>query len=183
MEPTTVYGITKIAGERWNEYYHNKFGVDIRSIRYPGLIGWKGEPGGGTTDYAVDIFHQAIKNAKYESFLSENTELPMMYMQDAIRATIKLMESPSNELKIRSSYNLAGLSFSPKEIGAEISKHIPEFEITYKIDYRQKIADSWPCSINDDNAQKDWGWKAEYGLEKMTKHMIVNLRKQYEITI
>ena len=176
MEPNTVYGITKLAGERWNEYYFNKFGVDVRSLRYPGLIGWKGVPGGGTTDYAVDIFHQAIKTAKYESFLSENTKLPMMYMADAIRATIELMEAPARQVKIRSSYNLAGVSFTPKEISKEISKHIPNFEISYNSDFRQKIADSWPRSINDEHAKNDWGWRKEYDLEKMTKDMIINLK-------
>jgi len=176
MEPNTVYGITKLAGERWNEYYFNKFGVDIRSLRYPGLIGWKGDPGGGTTDYAVDIFHQAIKTAKYESFLSENTKLPMMYMADAIRATIELMEAPARQVKIRSSYNLAGVSFTPKEISKEISKHIPNFEISYNSDFRQKIADSWPRSINDEHAKNDWGWRKEYDLEKMTNDMIINLK-------
>ena len=176
MEPNTVYGITKLAGERWNEYYFNKFGVDVRSLRYPGLIGWKGAPGGGTTDYAVDIFHQAIKNNKYECFLSENTRLPMMYMTDAIRATIQLMEAPSQMVKIRSSYNLAGVSFTPKEIGHEISKHIPNFEISYKIDFRQKIADSWPCSINDEQAKNDWGWKLKYDLKEMSREMITNLK-------
>lgn len=176
MEPNTVYGITKLAGERWNEYYFNKFGVDVRSLRYPGLIGWKGDPGGGTTDYAVDIFHQAIKTTKYESFLSENTKLPMMYMADAIRATIELMEAPARQVKIRSSYNLAGVSFTPKEISKEISKHIPNFEISYNSDFRQKIADSWPRSINDEHAKNDWGWRKEYDLEKMTKDMIINLK-------
>ncbi len=183
MEPNTVYGITKLAGERWNEYYFNKFGVDIRSLRYPGLIGWKGAPGGGTTDYAVAIFHQAIKTGKYESFLSENTKLPMMYMSDAIRATIQLMESPAEQVKIRSSYNLAGVSFTPKEIAAEVSKHIPNFEMSYKSDFRQKIADSWPSSINDEHAQNDWGWKLEYRLEKMCEDMMVNLKKEYKLTV
>ena len=144
MEPNTVYGITKQAGERWNEYYFNKFGIDVRSIRYPGLIGWKAVPGGGTTDYAVDIFHQAIQYGKYESFLSENTGLPMMYMPDAIRATIELMEAPAEQVKIRSSYNLAGISFTPKQLAVEIKKHIPDFEMTYNPDFRQAIADSWP---------------------------------------
>ena len=183
MEPNTVYGITKLAGERWNEYYFNKFGVDIRSLRYPGLIGWKGDPGGGTTDYAVDIFHQAIKTGKYNCFLSKNTQLPMMYMSDAIRATIKLMEADSHQVKIRSSYNLAGLSFTPEDIGREISKHIPNFEISYSIDFRQKIADSWPHSINDEHAMKDWGWELKYGLKKIVKEMIVNLKKQYNIPV
>jgi nucleoside-diphosphate-sugar epimerase len=183
MEPNTVYGITKLAAERWNEYYFNKFGVDVRSLRLPGLIGWKGDAGGGTTDYAVDIFHQAIKTAKYESFLSENTKLPMMYMSDAIRAIVQLMETPSKELKIRSSYNLAGVSFTPKEISAEISKHITNFEISYKSDFRQKIADSWPSSVDDTYAQNDWGWKSEYNLKKMTEDMLENLTKKYEIKL
>ena len=181
MEPNTVYGITKQAGERWNEYYFNKFGVDVRSIRYPGLIGWKAAPGGGTTDYAVDIFHQAIQHGKYESFLAESTGLPMMYMPDAIRATIELMEAPAEQVKIRSSYNLAGVSFTPAEIAEEIKKHIPNFEMTYNPDFRQAIADSWPSSINDGYAQKDWGWNLEYDLEKMTKDMMKNLKEQYKI--
>ena len=182
MEPNTVYGITKQAGERWNEYYFNKFGVDVRSIRYPGLIGWKATPGGGTTDYAVDIFHQAIQHGKYESFLSKNTGLPMMYMPDAIRATIELMEAPAEQVKIRSSYNLAGVSFTPKQIAEKVSKHIPNFEMSYKPDFRQEIADSWPSSINDTHAQNDWGWKLEYDLEKMTSDMMKNLKEQYKIT-
>lgn len=182
MEPNTVYGITKQAGERWNEYYFNKFGVDVRSIRYPGLIGWKAAPGGGTTDYAVDIFHQAIQHGSYESFLSENTGLPMMYMPDAIRATIELMEAPAEQVKIRSSYNLAGVSFTPEEIAAEVAKHIPGFEMSYKPDFRQDIADSWPSSIDDSHAQNDWGWKLEYDLEKMTSDMMENLKKQYKKT-
>tara|TARA_B100000959_G_scaffold268067_1_gene312340 strand:+ start:821 stop:1777 length:957 start_codon:yes stop_codon:yes gene_type:complete len=182
MEPNTVYGITKQAGERWNEYYFNKFGVDVRSIRYPGLIGWKSTPGGGTTDYAVDIFHQAIKHGRYESFLSEDTALPMMYMSDSIRATIELMEAPAEKVKIRSSYNLAGISFTPKEIATAISKHIPNFEISYKPDFRQPIADSWPSSIDDSRAQNDWGWKLGYDLEKITSNMLKNLEHQYKIT-
>ena len=182
MEPNTVYGITKQAGERWSEYYFNKFGVDVRSIRYPGLIGWKAAPGGGTTDYAVDIFHQAIQHKKYESFLSENTGLPMMYMTDAIRATINLMEAPAVQVKIRSSYNLAGVSFTPKQIAEEIKKHIPDFEISYSPDFRQAIADSWPSSIDDSYAKKDWGWELKYDLEKMTSIMMKNLKEQYTIT-
>jgi nucleoside-diphosphate-sugar epimerase len=180
MEPNTVYGITKQAGERWNEYYFNKFGIDVRSIRYPGLIGWKAAPGGGTTDYAVDIFHQAIQYGKYESFISENTGLPMMYMTDAIRATIELMEAPAEQVKIRSSYNLAGISFTPKQLAAEIKKHIPDFEMTYNPDFRQAIADSWPSSINDNYAQKDWGWELKYNLEKMTSNMMKNLIEKYK---
>ena len=181
MDPGTVYGITKLAGERWNEYYYNKFGVDIRSIRFPGLIGWKSEPGGGTTDYAVDIFHKAITEGKYECFLSENTELPMMYMPDAIRATIKLMEAPSKNIKIRSSYNLSGINFTPEQLSREIKKYIPNFCISYRSDFRQEIADSWPSSINDSDARNDWGWAPEYNLEKMTKDMVYNLQNQYKI--
>ena len=181
MDPGTVYGITKLAGERWNEYYYNKFGVDIRSIRFPGLIGWKSEPGGGTTDYAVDIFHKAITEGKYECFLSENTELPMMYMPDAIRATIKLMEAPSKNIKIRSSYNLSGINFTPEQLSREIKKYIPKFCISYRSDFRQEIADSWPSSINDSDARNDWGWTPEYNLEKMTKDMVYNLQNQYKI--
>ena len=181
MDPRTVYGITKLAGERWNEYYYDKFGVDVRSIRFPGLIGWKSDPGGGTTDYAVDIFHKAITAGKYECFLSEDTELPMMYMPDAIRATIKLMETPSEKIKIRSSYNLSGINFTPGQISEEIKKYIPKFCISYKLDFRQKIADSWPSSINDSDARNDWGWAPEYNLEKMTKDMVINLQKQYKI--
>lgn len=181
MEPNTVYGISKLTGERWNEYYFNKFGVDVRSLRYPGLIGWKAAPGGGTTDYAVDIFHQAIQNGKYESFLSENTALPMMYMPDAIRATIELMEVPEAKVKIRSSYNLAGISFTPKQIANEISKYIPNFEISYNTDFRQTIADSWPSSIDDQHAQRDWGWELAYNLEKMTSDMMKNLKNKITV--
>jgi len=182
MEPNTVYGISKQTGERWNEYYFNKFGVDIRSLRYPGLVGWRAKAGGGTTDYAVNIFHQAIQYGKYESFLAENTELPMMYMPDAIRATVQLMETSAEQIKIRSSYNLAGISFTPKQIAKEVSKHIPNFEITYNPDFRQIIADSWPSSIDDSHAKKDWGWEAKYDLEKITTDMMKNLKKQYTIT-
>lgn len=177
MEPNTVYGISKQTGERWNEYYYNKFGVDVRSIRYPGLVGWKSKAGGGTTDYAVNIFYEAIATGRYECFLNKDTELPMMYMPDAIRATIKLMDSPSKKIKIRSSYNLAGISFTPNQIAGEITKHIPDFKISYQADFRQEIADSWPSSINDTHAQKDWGWKLEYSLKKMTEDMITNLKK------
>ena len=183
MEPNTVYGITKLAGERWSEYYFKKYNVDIRSLRYPGLVGWQGAPGGGTTDYAVDIFHQALKTGEFKSFLSENTSLPMMYMSDAIRATIELMEAPAKQIKIRSSYNLAGISFSPKEISKEIKKFIPNFKIYFHEDFRQKIAESWPCSINDTHAQNDWGWKAKYDLKKMTKEMIFNLAKKYNTVV
>lgn len=176
MEPTTVYGISKQAGERWCEYYFNKYNVDVRSIRYPGLIGYKSLPGGGTTDYAVDIYHQALKTGNYTCFLSENTYLPMMYMPDAIRATIELMHVKAEDVKIRSSYNLGGISFSPKEIAAEIKKHLPNFEINYNVDERQKIADSWPQSIDDVAAQEDWGWRHHYDLNAMTIDMLKHLK-------
>ncbi|WP_300598927.1 NAD-dependent epimerase/dehydratase family protein [Niabella sp.] len=175
IEPTTVYGISKYAGEFWCNYYNMKYGVDVRSIRYPGLISYKSAPGGGTTDYAVEIFHEALEEKKYTSFLSEDTYLPMMYMPDAIRATIELMEAPAEQISIRTSYNVAGISFSPKEIGSEIKKHIPEFEMAYEPDYRQQIADSWPQSIDDTVARNDWGWKHEYSLATMTEDMLKNL--------
>lgn len=177
MEPTTVYGITKQTGERWCEYYHDKYGVDVRSIRYPGLISWKTLPGGGTTDYAVDIFYKAIQNKQYECFLSEQTALPMMYMDDAVRATMAIMEAPSENIKIRSSYNLGGISFTPDTIFKVIQKHIPDFIITYAPDFRQAIADSWPKSIDDSAAQQDWNWKHDYDLEAMTNTMLKNLTK------
>jgi nucleoside-diphosphate-sugar epimerase len=177
MEPNTVYGISKQAGERWCEYYFQKYGVDVRSIRYPGLVGWKSAPGGGTTDYAVHIYHEALKKGSYECFLSAATTLPMMYMDDAIRATIDLMEAPSEKVKIRSSYNVAGMSFDPEMMAASIRKHIPNFTISYKPDFRQQIADSWPASIDDSRARKDWGWKPAFDLDKMTEVMITNLKK------
>ncbi len=177
MEPSTVYGISKQAGERWCEYYNKKYKVDVRSIRYPGLIGYKSKPGGGTTDYAVDIFHQAILVKKYECFLSENTTLPMMYMSDAIDATINIMNAESSKIKIRSSYNIAGTSFSPKEIAEEIKKHIPDFNITYLPDFRQQIADSWPQTIDDTFAKNDWGWTPNFNLSNMTKTMLINLEQ------
>jgi len=178
MDPNTVYGFSKLAGERWCEYYHAKHGLDVRSIRYPGLISWKAAPGGGTTDYAIHIFHEALKTKRYTSFLSANTALPMMYMDDAIRATISLMDAPAEQISIRSSYNLAGISFTPEILSAEIKKHIPEFEINYADnDPRQAIADSWPKSIDDSQAQQDWGWKLEFGIEKMTEEMLANLSK------
>lgn len=176
MEPTTVYGISKQTGERWCEYYHNVYGVDVRSIRYPGLISWSTEPGGGTTDYAVDIYHKALKEGKYECFLSENTALPMMYMDDAIRATIEIMQATKESIKIRSSYNLSGVSFTPTEIAAEIKKQIPNFLISYKPDFRQKIADSWPASIDDSFARDDWNWKHKFDLASMTNEMLENLK-------
>lgn len=175
MEPTTVYGISKQAGERWCEYYANKFNVDVRSIRYPGLISYTSLPGGGTTDYAVDIFYQAKMKGAYTSFLSANSRLPMMYMEDAIRGTIELMEAPKEQIKIRSSYNLGALSFTPEELAIEIRKHIPEFEMVYAPDFRQAIADSWPASINDTSARSDWGWKNDYDLSKMVTIMLDNI--------
>jgi len=181
MEPSTVYGISKLAGERWCEYYFNKFGVDVRSIRYPGLISYKAMPGGGTTDYAVDIYHQALDKGAYTCFLKEDTALPMMYMPDAIRATLELMDAPAEQVKIRSSYNLGGISFTPKEIAAEIKKHVPEFKIDYAPDFRQEIADSWPNSIDDSRAQQDWGWNCKYDLNTMTIDMLQHLKAKREI--
>jgi len=175
IEPTTVYGISKYAGEFWCNYYHLKYGVDVRSLRYPGLISYKSAPGGGTTDYAVEIFHEALEESRYICFLNEDTYLPMMYMPDAIRATIELMEAPVEKISIRTSYNLSGMSFSPKEIAAEIKRHIPAFEIEYKPDYRLAIAQSWPQSIDDSVARRDWGWKEEYNLSAMTNDMLENL--------
>jgi nucleoside-diphosphate-sugar epimerase len=178
MEPSTVYGISKQAGERWCEWYFRKFSVDVRSLRYPGLIGWKSAPGGGTTDYAVHIFHEAIAKGRYECFLSENTMLPMMHMEDAIRATIELMQAPAEKVRIRNSYNLSGTSFTPKQIAEEIRKHIPVFSISYKPDFRQAIAESWPGSIDDAEARNDWGWKEKYDLPKLVNNMLTNLRKE-----
>lgn len=177
MEPSTVYGISKLAGERWCEYYHKKFGVDVRSLRYPGLISYKAHPGGGTTDYAVDIYHQAIDKGSYTCFLKEDTALPMMYMPDAIRATLELMDADSKNVKIRSSYNLAGISFTPEQLADEIKKHIPSFTIDYKPDFRQEIADSWPSSIDDTKAQHDWNWKPKYDIGGMTTDMLMHLRE------
>ena len=180
LNPTTVYGISKMAGEIWCEYYADKFGVDIRSIRYPGLISWKTPAGGGTTDYAVEIFYEALEEGKYKSFITENTAMPMLYMDDAIDATLELMKAPKEDLTVHSSYNLGGMSFTPKELAVEIKKHIPEFEITYEPDFRQAIADSWPASIDDSVAKKDWGLNYKFGLSEMTEDMIVNLRKKLE---
>jgi nucleoside-diphosphate-sugar epimerase len=175
MEPSTVYGISKQAGERWCEWYFHKFGVDVRSLRYPGLIGWKSAPGGGTTDYAVHIFHQALKTKSYECFLKADTALPMMHMEDAIRATIEIMHAPSENIKIRGAYNLAGISFTPDQIASEIQKHIPDFQISYNPDFRQAIADSWPKSILEDEAKKDWNWSAKYNLSSLVANMLQNL--------
>lgn len=179
--PATVYGISKRSGEFWCNYYYEKYGVDVRSIRYPGLISWKTRPGGGTTDYAVDIYYQALETGNYECFLSENTSLPMMYMDDAIRATIELMQADANKLTVRTSYNLNALSFSPKELAKEIKKKMPDFKISYNPDFRQAIADTWPASIDDSIAQKDWNWKPEFDLEKMTDAMLDNLKEKLEL--
>ncbi len=177
MEPSTVYGISKQSGERWCEYYFKKFGVDVRSVRYPGLISWKTQPGGGTTDYAVEIFHKALSEKKYTSFLNEETKLPMMYMDDAIRATISLMDANNGDLSIRSSYNLGAMSFTPKELAACIQNHIPDFEIRYEPDFRQEIANSWPASVDDAKASQDWGWAPEFDLGKTTEEMLKNLEQ------
>ena len=181
MEPSTVYGISKQTGERWCEYYYNKYGVDVRSIRYPGLISYTTEPGGGTTDYAVDIYHRALKHGQYRCFLKEGTILPMMYMDDAIKATIAIMDAPSEEIKIRSSYNLAAVSYGPEDVTASIQNHIPDFEIVYEPDFRQAIADTWPQSIDDSEARRDWGWSHSFDLEEITKTMIDNLKDKYSV--
>ncbi len=178
MEPTTGYGISKQTGERWCEYYHHQYQVDVRSLRYPGLISWSTEAGGGTTDYAVDIYHKALANQSFTSFLKEDTSLPMMYMDDAIRATLEIMKANESEIKIRCSYNISAMSFAPKEIAEEIKKHYPNFQINYNPDFRQKIADSWPASIDDTCAREDWGWKNEFDLPKMTIDMFKNLKNK-----
>jgi len=175
MEPTTVYGITKQVGERWCEYYHNNYGVDVRSIRYPGIISWKTLPGGGTTDYAIDIFHKAINDGHYDCFLSEDTALPMMFMDDAVKATLDIMSAEAEAVKIRSSYNLSAISFTPKELAVEITKQIPEFTISYKPDFRQRIADSWPNSIDDSPAREDWNWNHSFDLKAITNEMLLQL--------
>lgn len=175
-EPSTVYGISKFTGERWCEWYYKKYNVDVRSLRYPGLISYSSPPGGGTTDYAVDIFHQALKKGTYECFLSAGTRLPMMYMPDAIRATMEIMQAPANDIKIRSSYNLGAFDFTPSEIAHEIRQHLPDFQVTYHPDFRQQIADSWPQSIDDRKAREDWGWKPEFKLRTMVEDMLENLK-------
>lgn len=179
--PTTVYGISKAAGENWCAYYRDRYSLDIRSLRYPGIIGHQSDAGGGTTDYAVEIYHEALKVSQYECFLSADTVLPMIYMDDAIRATIELMDAPKENLKTINSYNLSGINFSPAEIAASIQQHIPDFTITYKPDFRQKIADSWPHTIDDSAAKEDWGWKVAYDLESMTADMLQQLRKRYSV--
>ena len=176
LNPTTVYGISKMAGEKWCEYYNTKFGVDVRSIRYPGLISWKTPAGGGTTDYAVEIFYEAVEEGKYTSFISENTGMPMLYMSDAIKATLDLMAAPKESLTVHTAYNLGGMSFTPKELAEEIKKEIPEFTIDYQPDFRQQIADSWPASIDDSVAKKDWGLSYDYRITEMTQDMLTNLK-------
>tara|TARA_R110002074_G_scaffold396768_1_gene586525 strand:+ start:525 stop:1481 length:957 start_codon:yes stop_codon:yes gene_type:complete len=178
MEPSTVYGISKISGEFWCNYYHEKFGVDVRSLRYPGIISWKSKPGGGTTDYAVDIFFKAIEEGAYECFLGENTRLPMMYMEDAVNATIKLMQADAKDIKVRTSYNLSAIDFTPKELATQIQQFLPDFKITYKPDFRQLIADSWPQTIDDSEARKDWNWSHKFDLSSMANDIIKNLQAQ-----
>lgn len=181
IEPTTVYGISKYAGELWCQYYHQRYGLDIRSLRYPGVISWKADAGGGTTDYAIDIYVEALKQKHYTCFLSENTYLPMIYMPDAIRATVELMEAPAKNIKNRMSYNVGSMSFAPKEVAASIQQQIPEFTIDYAPDFRQQIAEGWPQSIDDSEARADWGWKPEYDLQAMTKDMLKNLKKKLDV--
>ena len=178
MEPSTVYGISKISGEFWCNYYHEKYGVDVRSLRYPGIISWKTKPGGGTTDYAVDIFFKALEQGSFECFLSEDTCLPMMYMEDAVNATVQIMQVNANQINIRTSYNLSAMNFTPKELASAIHQHLPNFTMSYKTDYRQAIADSWPDSIDDTKAREDWGWSPKYTLLKMTKDILENLQAQ-----
>ncbi|MEN8856498.1 MAG: NAD-dependent epimerase/dehydratase family protein [Flavobacteriaceae bacterium] len=178
MEPSTVYGISKISGEFWCNYYYEKFGVDVRSLRYPGIISWKSKPGGGTTDYAVDIFFKAIEEGAYECFLGENTRLPMMYMEDAVNATIKLMQADAKDIKVRTSYNLSAIDFTPKELATQIQQFLPDFKITYKPDFRQQIADSWPQTIDDSEARKDWNWSHKFDLSSMANDIIKNLQAQ-----
>lgn len=177
MDPNTVYGISKLAGERWCEYYHLKHGVDVRSIRYPGLISYKSPPGGGTTDYAVEIFHKALEEGRYTSFLSSNTTLPMMYMPDAISATINIMATKQEQIRVRSSYNIAAFSFNPEELAEAIREYVPNFEISYQPDFREQIAKGWPESINDDVARADWGWENCYNIDQMCQDMITHLKK------
>ncbi|MCB0534204.1 MAG: NAD-dependent epimerase/dehydratase family protein [Lewinellaceae bacterium] len=181
--PETVYGISKVAGENWANYYYRRYGVDVRSLRYPGIIGYQSMPGGGTTDYAVDIYHYAIQNKPYECFLSADTRLPMLYMPDAIRATIELMEAQANRLSVRTSYNLAGMTFSPDEVANSIRKQMPNFKINYKPDFRQAIADSWPASIDDAAARHDWNWRPEYDLDAMTRDMLHHLAMKYHLAV
>lgn len=178
MEPSTVYGISKLSGEFWCNYYHEKYGVDVRSIRYPGIISWKTKPGGGTTDYAIDIYFKALKEGAYECFLSEETRLPMMYMDDAVAATIQLMQAKPADVKLRTGYNLAAIDFTPAEMALEIKKHLPDFKISYKPDFRQEIAASWPSSIDDTAARKDWNWQHQFDLAAITKEMLKNIKTE-----
>ena len=180
MEPTTVYGISKVSGELWSQYFYSRYGLDVRSVRYPGIIGYQSLPGGGTTDYAVDIYHKAVQHLPYECFLREDTRLPMLYMEDAIRGTLKLMDAPAEKIQIRTSYNLSAMSFTPAEISLEIRKHMPDFKVSYKPDFRQAIADSWTQSIDDSHARRDWDWAPKYDLASMTKDMLVHLAEQYQ---
>lgn len=177
--PETVYGISKTTGELWCNYYHNRYGVDVRSLRYPGIISYQSIPSGGTTDYAVEIFHEAIKHNKYTCFLGPDTALPMMFIDDAIRATIDLMKAPKEKIKTRTSYNLSAMSFTPAQLADEIVNHIPQFEIDYEPDFRQEIANSWSESIDDSRAREEWGWNHQYDITKMTKRMITELKKIY----
>ena len=181
IEPQTVYGISKYAGELWCQYYHQRWGLDVRSLRYPGLISWKSEPGGGTTDYAVEIYHEALKRGQYTSFLDKGTYLPMMYMDDAIRGTIELMEAPAEKIKTRMAYNIGAMSFSPEEIASAIQNHIPDFEISYAPDFRQQIANGWPQSIDDSTARNDWAWEHKFDLERMTRDMLSNLKSVLKV--
>lgn len=177
MEPTTVYGITKVAGESWCEYYHKRYGIDIRSVRFPGIVGYKSAPGGGTTDYAVHIFHEAIKNGRYDCFLSEDAALPMMYMPDCIKSILEIMDAPEENITLRTSYNISGVSFTPKMLSAAIQKEMPDFTISYHPDYRDKIAGSWPSSLDDSLARKDWGWKPDFDLDSLVSDMLFNLKE------
>ncbi len=179
MEPATVYGISKVAGELWSQYYFNRYSLDVRSLRYPGIIGYQSLPGGGTTDYAVDIYHKAVLGQAFECFLREDTRLPMLYMDDAIQGTLQLMDAPADQVKVRTSYNLAAMSFTPAEIALEIKKHLPGFQVSYKPDFRQAIADSWTQSIDDTQARKDWGWAPRFDLPAMTVDMLEHLGEQY----
>ena len=181
LTPSTVYGMSKVAGENWANYYFEKYGLDVRSVRYPGVIGHQSLPGGGTTDYAVDIYHKAVKNENFECFLNASTMLPMIYMDDAIRATIEVMEAPAEHITVRTSYNIAGASFNPEQITHSIQKIYPNFRVTYKPDFRQKIAETWPMSINDSAAKTDWNWKPQFDLEDITTDMVKNLKPKYSI--
>ncbi len=180
LNPSTVYGISKVAGENWCHYFHQRYGLDVRSLRYPGIIGYQGLPGGGTTDYAVDIYHKAVKGENFQCFLEAQTALPMIYMPDAIKATVDLMEAPAEKIELRTSYNLSGMSFTPEQIAKEIRRHIPEFQISYQPDFRQEIAASWPSSVDDSLARAHWAWQEEYDLSRMTEDMIYQLRKKYQ---